>query len=160
MNATELFLERYRPLHDEFVPSLLEALTDDQIRSRSHPELNPIVWLLWHMARAEDIGVNRFVTGEAQVLDAGDWTERMNVGRRDIGTSMSLEKVTELAGRIDLRGLDAYRRAVARRTTRAVEDLEPAGLDERLDRSLVERVLHDEGAAGPGAGWLVSEYPG
>lgn len=160
MNATELFLERYRPLHDEFVPSLLDPLTDEQIRGRPHPEMNPIVWLLWHMARAEDIGVNRLVTGESQVLDGDDWAERMNVGRRDIGTSMSPEEVTELAGRIDLRGLDAYRRAVARRTTRAVDELEADGLGERVDRSLVERVLHDEGAAGPDAGWLVSDYTG
>lgn len=158
MNATELFLERHRPLHDEFVPALLDPLSDDQVRGRPHPEMNPIAWLLWHMARAEDVGVNRLVTGEPQVLDGDGWAERMNVGRRDLGTSMPRGEVTELAGRIDLGGLEAYRRAVARRTTRAVEELEPARLDEPVDRPLVERVLHDEGAGGPDAGWLVADY--
>jgi len=35
--------------------------------------VNPIAWLLWHAARVEDVGVNRFITDGRQVLDTGAW---------------------------------------------------------------------------------------
>lgn len=42
---------------------LLGDLSDDQLRVRPGPELNSVVWLLWHMARTEDVAVNLVVAG-------------------------------------------------------------------------------------------------
>lgn len=158
MDAIRLFLQRHRPLHGELIPLLLEPLSHDQLRARPEPGLNSIAWLLWHMARAEDVGVNRFVADRAQVFDEGDWAGRMEIERRDLGTGMSPDEVETLAGRIDLDELEAYRTAVAERTVGAVEALDPATLGDRVDRPTVERVLLEEGAAGPDAPWLVGEY--
>lgn len=160
MIATRFFLERHRPLHGELIPLLLRPLSEDQLRARPHTVLNPIGWMLWHMARAEDVGVNRLVADRGQLFDEEDWAARLNVGRRDIGTSMSSDEVRELASAIDLRALTGYREAVARRTVQAVQELEPARLDEPVEAALVERVLLDEGAAGPDARWLAPEYAG
>lgn len=160
MNAARLFLERHRPLHEELIPLLLEPLSDEDLRVRPGPGMNPIGWILWHAARAEDVGLNRFVTDRTQVFDGGEWDGRMGVERRDIGTGMEPEEVERVADRLALGEVDAYRKAVARRTARVVEGLDPGRLDTRLDRTEVERVLVDEGAAGPSAGWLPEEYLG
>lgn len=160
MNATQLFLERHQPLHDELVPLLLEPLSADQLRAPAHSELNPIAWLLWHMARAEDIGVNRFVADRRQVFDEGGWARRMNVERRDVGTSMPAEEVSDLAREIDLEELESYRKAIALRTVQVVDELNPAALDERVDEAGVEHVLFDEEAVGQKAASLLPEYVG
>ena len=55
MHAVQGFLPShelmYRQIGDRF-----RQLTDDQMRRRPHPHLNSIAWLLWHMARSEDMG--------------------------------------------------------------------------------------------------------
>lgn len=79
MLAPQAFVLRYRPLHEELIPELLRPLSDEQLRRRPHPHATPIAWHLWHMARAEDVGVNRLVTDGTQVLSDGHWDERMNL---------------------------------------------------------------------------------
>ena len=58
------------------------------MRARPGAHLNSLVWLLWHMARTEDVAVNLVVVGRAQVLD-DRWTKRMNIPWRTIGTGMN-----------------------------------------------------------------------
>src|SRR5262250_2434446 len=101
MDAVEFFLLRYGDLHRPLVDDLLKGLSDSQIRGRPVPGVNTIAWLLWHMARIEDVGINRFFVDEAQVLDGG-WAARLGVGRRDVGTGMSDGEVEALSARIDL----------------------------------------------------------
>ena len=48
-------------------------LTDDQMRLRPQPHMNPIAWLLWHIARCEDLGVNRLIANRPDVLDGEGW---------------------------------------------------------------------------------------
>ena len=76
MNAAEFFLLRYEALHGQMTDRLLAKLTDAQLRARPHGQ-NSIVWLLWHVARAEDVGVNRFAYDRRQVFDDGGWAERV-----------------------------------------------------------------------------------
>ncbi len=74
MDAKALFFERYAEFQD-YVSFLLMELTDEQIRTAPDPAVNPIAWTLWHITRAEDLGVNRLAVDGKQVLDDG-WTER------------------------------------------------------------------------------------
>jgi DinB superfamily len=57
MDAGQFFRLRYEPLHESMTDRLLADLSDAQLRARPHGQ-NSIVWLLWHVARAEDIGIN------------------------------------------------------------------------------------------------------
>lgn len=74
------------------VPSIADqvfsGLTDQQMRARPAKGLNSLVWLLWHMARVEDVGVNLIVTAGQQVLDEG-WSSRLGVLRTDVGNGMT-----------------------------------------------------------------------
>ena len=116
MNALELFLLRYRCSHPGLSRALLADLTEAQIRRPPCPGVNTLTWLVWHMARVEDIGINRFVTDGEQVFDGGDWSARLGVSRRDLGTGMTPDEVLELSARIDVPALHAYWDAVEERT--------------------------------------------
>jgi hypothetical protein len=92
MKADELFLVQHTRVHSlgagmSYTDRVFGGLSDHEIRARPAAHLNSLVWLLWHMARTEDVAVNLVVAGRAQVLD-DQWVERMNIPWRTIGTGM------------------------------------------------------------------------
>jgi len=70
MDILQTFGERHVALQGRLLPSILDALTDDQIRSRPDAAVNSIAWLLWHVARGEDVYMNRLLADRSQVLEA------------------------------------------------------------------------------------------
>jgi DinB superfamily len=148
MDANQMFLARHARLHAR-VDGLMEGLTDEQVRGHIHPAANPLAWLLWHMARAEDASVNLLIAGGPQVLDAA-WAKRLKVARRDIGEGMTMAEVDQLCETIDLGALPAYWAAVGERTAAVVSALTPAALDTVISPKEFERAIVDEGMlAGP-----------
>ena len=160
MDALAFFLTRYEDSHGRFTDELLVGLTDEQVRRRPHPAVNTIAWLLWHMARGEDIGVNRFAADQPQVLDGEGWLARLDGGRRDIGTGMDDAEVDALSARVDAGALRSYWDAVGRRTRAVVEGLRESDLDLVVTAEQAHRVAGDEGAAGDRAGWLAPIWAG
>jgi hypothetical protein len=152
MDAVDFFLIRYTELHRRLMDDLIGGLSEAQVRGRPHPGVNTIAWLLWHAARVEDVGVNRFVTDGAQVLDA--WLGPLAVPRRDVGTGMSDAEVDDLSARIDLDALRGYWDAVTRRTLGVVDALRGTDLEAVVPADRVKRVAVQEGAVAPGADWL------
>jgi hypothetical protein len=153
MNAQELFLLRYRSNHPGMSRRMVEGLTDAQVRTPPCPGVNTLTWLIWHMARVEDIGLNRFVTDGEQVFD-GEWGARLGVSRRDLGTGMTPNEVCDLSTSIDMSALHAYWDAVEERTVAVVERLRPDDLDAILDATHVRRVFARDGLDTPEAGWV------
>ncbi|HEX9709157.1 MAG TPA: DinB family protein [Candidatus Thermoplasmatota archaeon] len=154
MDAIHFFLLRYGDLHGPLIDDLLAGLSEAQWRQRPHPGVNPIVWLLWHMARVEDVAVNRFLADRPQVLDEERWLERLTVARRDVGTGMDDAEVNDLSARIDLPALRGYWDAVTRRTLAVVETLRGGDLDRPVSAERVRQVAFAEGAVGDKAAWL------
>ena len=152
MDALVFFALRYHDVHKAF-DDLLDGLTDAQLRQRPHGA-NSVAWLLWHVARCEDLGVNRFVADRPQVLDDEGWLARLNVPRRDIGSDMTDAEVADLNDRVDVAALRGYWAAVYRRTLTVVQELRPADLAAPVSPAHVRRVAVEEGAIGPNAGWF------
>jgi hypothetical protein len=130
----------------------LGGLSDDQMRLRPGEGVNSIVWLLWHMARTEDVAVNLVVAGRAQVFDDG-WARRMSIPRRDMGTGMTAAEVAELSERADVAAVRAYRSAVGIRTREVVQSLPLAAWDEILGLEDTMRAAVT-GAFGPNDEWI------
>jgi hypothetical protein len=105
------------------------GLTDAQMRARPVKGVNSLVWLLWHMARTEDVAVNLVITAGSQVLDDA-WARRMNVEYRNIGSGMTDDEVGDLTARADIDSVRAYRSAVGRRTRDVVLAFRPEAWDE------------------------------
>ena len=156
MDALELFRLRYDAIHAGFVDDLLGGLSDGQARARPHG-LNSVVWLLWHTARIEDVGINRFVCDRPQVLLAESWNGRLGIDRLDVGAGMASAEVDDLSRQIDLGALRGYWDAVARATAEVNAGLRPAELDLAVDPTRVRAVVRDEGVLIP-AGAAVGEF--
>src|SRR5262249_61506282 len=133
------------------------GVTDSQMRLRPGKGLNSLAWLLWHMARTEDVNVNVVVRDGRQVWDEG-WARRLNVTRADIGTGMIEDEVEELSEALDLSAARAYRSAVGRRTREVVASLDERVLEEIVSAADVARASA-AGAIGPRAEGLGPLWP-
>ena len=139
MDATEMFLVRHKRMRGH-IERLTEDLREAQIRESVLPTVNPIAWLLWHIARSEDSAMNLLVTEGREVLDVA-WCTRMNVSRRDAGTGMTMDEVMDLSARVHLPSLTAYGRAVGERTAGLVSSMTPLDLGEVVSPEAVHRAV-------------------
>jgi hypothetical protein len=147
MDLVQFFLQLHATTHAGDVwgtatpERWLSGLSDEQLRRRPGEGLNSMVWLLWHMARTEDVAVNLVVAGRAQVFDEA-WARRMNVPRPDMGTGMTAEEVAR-----------RYRSAVGVRTRDVVPALPAAAWNEILGLADTTRAAA-VGAFGPNDDWV------
>jgi DinB superfamily len=139
--------------------AVFDDLSDEQMRLRPGEGLNSLVWLLWHMARTEDVAINVIVAGSDQVLDA-EWTRRMNVPWRIIGTGMTETDMSELTARADVPSVRTYRAAVGIRTRQVVQALRAGAWDEPVTEDDINRAAAagafrdwDAGQPHPWLGW-------
>ena len=135
-------------------PSVMDrvfgAPSDAQMRARPAPGLNSLVWLLWHMARTEDVAVNLVVTPGAQVWDDA-WARRTAIPRVDTGSGMSEAEVVALTAAADVAAVRAYWVTVGRRTREVVRELPPPAWDEIIGEGDIARAASAlEGEFPPG----------
>src|SRR5262245_43901421 len=152
MTSIALFREFHQSLPPRAI-TFFDTLSDEQMRSRPQPMVNSVAWLIWHMARVEDAGINRLVANRTQILDEGNWGEQMQTPIRHHGTGMTSEEVTDLSNHINLPALRAYHTAVRARTLEVVETLVPEQLEEPNDLAYLRQVLFDEGVLNPNIDW-------
>jgi len=163
MDARDLFLAQHAAVHSAAVggnpASAAErtfgGLTEDQMRVRPREDLNSIAWLMWHIARAEDVILNPVLNDRSQVLDDA-WLKRLNITRRDFGTGMKSDEVTALTRQIDVGALREYRDAVGKRTRELVSAYKDADWTGNIEASALEKAAA-QGGLGPG---LVKAFTG
>jgi DinB superfamily len=164
MDCVELFLNQHAIVHSARVSgnaqwsmedSVLEGLTEEQMRLRPGEWSNSIGWLMWHMSRIEDVTINLLLAGRPQVLVEGGWMGRLGLAHADVGTGMRDEEVAEFSARVDVAAVREYRMAVGRRTREVVPGLDPASLSRQVDPARIER-LTTEGVLGAGARGLAA----
>jgi hypothetical protein len=160
MNIPQIFFERYNPLSKFFLPGIWDLVPQEKMRQRPHPKLNSIAWILWHMARVEDAGLNRFVVDRTQVLDEGPWMERMKIPWQHHASEMNSEEVDILSEKIDLSALHDYARVVQARTREIVPTLTLTGLKEVMEEDRLRQILIDEGLAHSNPEGFIQNYLG
>ena len=166
MDARDLFLQQHSAVHSVAVAGnkgsagerAFAGLSEAQMRVRPREDLNSLAWLLWHIARAEDVFVNPVLAGRAQVLDDA-WRKRLGVSRRDFGIGMTSPEVTELSGAINLEALREYRDAVGIRTREIVGGFKDADWDGTVQTPAMERAAA-EGAFGSRSEMVVKAFSG
>ena len=147
MNELQFFLLHHRRLHFEpgGLQHRIQDITDEQMRMCPN-NLNSIAWILWHIARCEDVGINRFVCETPQVFYEDNWLKKLNITRIDIGTGMTSAEVTELSSKINIDALRNYIAQVVERTQSGISNIKSDELDKIPDPSYLNKVLFDEGA--------------
>src|SRR5438128_9906974 len=109
MDAKDLFLAQHAAVQSVAVGGnpasaaerAFAGLSDEQMRVRPREDLNSLAWLMWHIARAEDIMVGALIAGREQVCDEA-WRKRLGVSRRDFGIGLTSTAASELSGAVVL----------------------------------------------------------
>ena len=127
----------------------LDGLTDAQLRLRPADNQNSLAWLVWHMARCEDVAINVAIADRPQVLADG-WAAKLGIDRDDIGTGMTAREVATLSEQIDLDALLAYRHAVGRQTREVIAAIDDADIEAPVDADRYRRAA----VLGEHAGWI------
>ncbi|NUM43808.1 MAG: DinB family protein [Anaerolineales bacterium] len=159
MNFDELFRQRYDVLYDFWIAVVWSDVPEVLMRQRPHPRVNSIAWNLWHMARVEDAGLNRFVADRPQVWEE-DWMEKTNVPWRHHGSEMSFPEVDDLSQRITLPALRDYADAVHQRTLEVVETLNLDNLAALVPTERIRTIIMDEGLAHSNPDGFIQTYTG
>ncbi len=152
MDMRDLFLTQHSAVHTAVVGGnkvsaaerVLNGLTDEQMRVRPREDLNSIAWLVWHIARAEDVILNPVLSGRAQVFD-DMWMKRLAVTRKDFGIGMKSPEVSELTRAINLDALREYRDAVGKRTREIVSGFQPQDWEGQVQQAGMERAAAEGG---------------
>jgi DinB family protein len=154
MDAKDLFLSQHAAVQSLAVGGnpvsaaerAFGGLSDAQMRVRPREDLNSLAWIMWHIARAEDIFVNTVVAGRSQVFDDA-WAKRLGVSRRDFGIGMATAEVTDLTRAIDLAALREYRDAVGRRTREIVAGFKDSDWGGEIAGPAVQKAAAEGGFA-------------
>lgn len=161
MDARQIFLERHAALHGAAMngdgwwkaAGIYADLPDTQARRCPTPEHNSIAWLVWHMARCEDVAVNTLLRGCDEVLDRDDWLAKLGITSRHIGTGATVAEVEAISQTIDLATLRAYWVAVGQETQAWAATLDFDTLGKLVTDTEVQRAI-DKGDLGEQAAWV------
>jgi len=127
------FAALIRSDHDEmrsfFERAVQRFVPADLLATRPGGTGNSIAWLVWHLARTEDVVINTVVRDAPQVLAAGGWGARIRVADSRIGTGFEESEVEALSRAIDVAAADDYWQAVRRATDDWLPTVSPAALD-------------------------------
>ncbi len=89
----------------------LEGLSPEERRFQPTPESHHIDYTIWHMARVEDMLVNRVARRGQQIWERDGWAEKLGLPERDNGFGYSAEQVVNLP-EFDFDGLMDYYKSV------------------------------------------------
>lgn len=151
--AVQLFLSQHAMLHSQkmaqtetwsFEDEVLNDMSEEQIRRIPQGSEHSVAWLMWHMARCEDITMNLLVAGTPQILNQNDWLKQMGVTVCDTGNAMSQAAITDFSNTINIEALRNYRTAVGRRTQEIVKQLQLADLKRKIEPAHIRQVMREE----------------
>jgi RimJ/RimL family protein N-acetyltransferase len=164
--AIRLFLTQHAMLHSarvaetepwSFEDAVLDDMTGGHIRRIPRNCEHSVAWIIWHIARCEDITMNLLVAGSPQVLSQDGWLERTKSPICHTGNEMDETGIADFSAAVDIQSLRAYRVAVGRRTREIVKQLGPEDLKRKVDPVHLQRIW-DEGAVVEAASGIVDYW--
>jgi hypothetical protein len=136
VNSAEMCDSKLWSFEDE----IWEGLSEPQIREVPKGEIHSIAWLIWHIARIEDVTMNCLVSGSGQVFTSDRWQEKIHSPILHVGNEMNVEEVQAFSADIRADALKHYRMAVSRRTREVIAGLKPDDLRKKVARERVDQV--------------------
>ncbi len=114
--------------------SKLSGLVESELRWQASLDSNTIIWLVWHMARVEDIWINQVVSQGETVWDSEKWADRTGVQLDGNGFGHTPDDVRAFPD-CDVKELVAYFDAVRAGSFSVVDGLTDADIASERDRS-------------------------
>lgn len=137
--AIDILRGLHRGVRFMFENSIRNIFTPEQLKERIDGRGNSIAWLMWHLARTEDVVVQTLIRGVPQIFTDGDWSERLGVDATHIGTGLGDDEVGEFSKAINIEAADEYWQTVARASFAWLKSITPAdleavpGIEQRLE---------------------------
>ena len=150
--AKKLFLE----IHEKLFPSemaggsenevdgLFRDLTDQEYAVMPKSKDETIGWVVWHIARIEDLTMNILVGRRNQIFNE-DWKKRLHVSITDTGNALQDEEIMALSKEADIQELLKYRNEVGRQTRELVQSLTPEDMRRKVSGDDLDRILNEGG---------------
>ncbi len=153
--AIDLFLSHHALLHSaellqgeppgreiySFEDDLMADMTEEQFRRIPQRNEHSVAWSIWHIARIEDVTMNRLIANRSQIMDRDNWLPRLKINLRHTGNLMGEAEVSALSAAIDMQALRAYRLAVGRGTREIARQLQPEELSKKVAQQRLEQLL-------------------
>ena len=144
--AKELFLSLHAALHASAVSempcnevdALLQDLQEYEYAIMPTREAETIAWVIWHIARIEDLTMNMLVARQEQVWNP-DWKQRLQTGLEDTGNALTDDEIMDFSKTVCIRELLAYRNAVGRRSRQLVQELTFADIKRHVSQQDLPR---------------------
>lgn len=127
---------------------VLSGLTAEGARRVPPGSEHSVTWVLWHLARIEDVTMNVLLAGQNQLFLCDRWQARLNTPVIDTGNGSQLEYCQQLSQAVSFEALLEYRDAVGRSTRKILQEFPAELLCKRVDPARLQR-LADEGAVTP-----------
>lgn len=163
--AIDLFFTQHAELHSSKLggnvdwsleDNIFIDLDDEAFRKIPPGNEHSIAWLLWHIARIEDVTMSMLVVGKPQLFVIDGWLETLGIEWIHTGNAMSAEEVHVLSEAIDMQRLRDYRLAVGQRTVDIIKSVAPEQMGIQVDVGRIQHVA-DCGAVIPEA-YAVLDY--
>ena len=148
--AIRLFLEQHAAVHSSsvsggsgwsFADEALCGLSEAMMRMIPPGSDHSIAWLIWHMARIEDVTMNLLVAGGPTIFEDADWQNRLGANTRDTGNALNAEEIAALSASVRLDELRAYRDAVGLRTRAIAVGLRADQMKRKVDPARLEQIM-------------------
>jgi hypothetical protein len=128
-----------------FEDELWQDLNEEDFRRFPPKGEHPIAWILFHIARIEDITMNMLIANAPQLYTRSNWAKKLKSTIPHSANKMDDEAVAQLTEQLDMDALHDYRLAVGRRTREIVKRIRPEELNQKVDSNRLQKVL-DSGA--------------
>ena len=140
-----------------FEDELCQDVPETAMREILAKEDHSLIWILWHMARIEDLTMTILVADSETVFDSGDWKNRLNAPIIHTGNEISDTEMTELNQQINIAELRAYRKAVGQATQKIMQQIDVDTVKQKVDAGRLQR-LRESGAVLESASGIIDYW--
>ncbi|MHB8105030.1 MAG: DinB family protein [Dehalococcoidales bacterium] len=115
-----------------YVEGALKGLTQEDLAWTPKPHSNSIAFLMWHLARVEDIWINRLIQGNQDCYEKDGWYKKFGTPAEDSGMGYDVAKLKAWpVPKLEL--LKEYAAAMRKNTISFVKSLSEKQLEEVKD---------------------------
>lgn len=150
--AKSLFLDIHANLHlsetdgasPNEVDNLINDLNENEYSIMPKFKDETIAWVIWHIARIEDLTMNMLVARKDQLFNA-EWQSRMNASITDTGNALTDDEIMCFSHSVDIQEMLCYWNAVAESTKEIVNNLQTEDMKRKFSSTDLERILDSGG---------------
>lgn len=162
----QLFLDLHGKLHFSIVSSSQSNEVDDLFGDLSHDEYcmmpsanaETIAWILWHIARIEDLTMGILVNNGEQIFNPV-WKEKIHSPITDTGNALTRDEIIQFGNSLNIEMLLAYRNAVGTRTREIVRQLEAGDVKRKVTWDGLEKIRTEGGVTDQkDSAWLLDYW--